>query len=109
MPRVGFPAITLTTGSAVVDLPESCTDPSAALDLAALSEGSLSPQGMERLAHHVVRCSSCQAVLAAVVQDTHAVDSTTKRFCDVNHRSEADRTVTRRYSSLRDPRATDRR
>lgn len=102
MPRVGFRAIIPTTADPVVDLPESCADPSAALDLAALSEGNLSPLGMERLARHVVRCTTCQAVLAAVVQDGQAVDSGVKRSCDVNHLFEAaEGTTTRRYSPLR--------
>jgi hypothetical protein len=102
MPRVGFLAIIPTTADPVVDLPESCADPSAALDLAALSEGNLSPHGMDRLACHVVRCSACRTVLAMVVQDTQAVDSTTKYFCDANHLFDAaETTTTRRYSPLR--------
>lgn len=85
MPRVGFRAIISGTRPVVTEMPESCTDPSATLDLAALSEGNLSPQGMHRLASHVVRCPVCQMVLAAVVQDAHAVDSTTNRPCEADH------------------------
>ena len=61
---------------------ETCTHPSAALDLAAWNEGKLSAQGMRQLASHVVRCRACQVVLAAVVQDVHRrahrVESTRK-------------------------------
>ena len=104
MPRVVFRDITPTTGLDVVDLPESCADPSAALDLAALSDGHLSPQGLERLSAHAVRCSACLAAFAAVVQDTQAVDATTKRAYDVKHLLEFeawDCTTTQRYSPLR--------
>lgn len=102
MPRVGSRAIIPTTADPVVDLPESCPDPSAALDLAALSEGNLSPQGMDRLARHMVGCSACRTVLAMVVQEAQEVDSTTKRFCHAQHLFEAaESTTTRRYSPLR--------
>lgn len=89
MPRVGFRAITLGAGPVIAEMSESCTDPSAMLDLAAWSEGSLSPHGMHRLASHVVRCRACQVVLAAVVRDAHAVDSTTKRPCEAERLFEA--------------------
>lgn len=79
MPRVGFQAIGSSTGSVFVEAPESCADPSATLDLAALSEGGLSTHGIQRLARHVVRCPACQIVLAAVVQDALPVDATRKR------------------------------
>jgi len=81
MSRVSFRANASGTGSVVAETSETCADPSASLDLAALSEGNLSLQGMQRLASHVVRCRACQVALAAVVQDAHAVDSTTKRSC----------------------------
>jgi len=101
MPRVGFRAIPPTMADRI-DLPESCADPSAALDLAALSEGNLSPHGMDRLARHVVRCSACRTVLAMVVQDAQAVRSTTERFCDAKHLFDAaESTTTRQYSPLR--------
>lgn len=84
MPRVGSRSIMSGTRPVVVETHESCTDPSATLDLAALSEGSLSPEGMQRLAGHVVRCPACQVVLGVMVQDAHAVDFTQKRPCETN-------------------------
>ncbi|HEX8110866.1 MAG TPA: hypothetical protein VF516_24205 [Kofleriaceae bacterium] len=59
------------------------------LDLAAWSEGNLSPHGMHRLASHVVRCRTCQLVVAAVVRDAHAVDSTMQRPCEAERLFEA--------------------
>jgi hypothetical protein len=82
MPRVGCRAVTADSGPIAAEPTEGCTDPSAVLDLAALSESTLSPQGMHRLAGHVIRCPTCQRVLAALIRDTHAVDSTVKRSCD---------------------------
>ncbi|HEX8113408.1 MAG TPA: hypothetical protein VF516_37015 [Kofleriaceae bacterium] len=41
-------------------------------DLAALAEGNLSPQGLQRLAGHLRRCQTCAATLIAIVEDAHA-------------------------------------
>ena len=89
MSGMRFRVSALGPDSIVAVIPKSCLDLCAALDLAALSDGNLSPRGMERLACHVVQCPSCQVVLAAVVRDTHTVDSTTKRLLSIKCSFEA--------------------
>jgi anti-sigma factor RsiW len=53
----------------------SCSSLHAVHDLAALAEGSLSPQALRQLARHVAHCRACRVVLAAVVSDAQAAAS----------------------------------
>jgi hypothetical protein len=45
-------------------------------DLAALAEGNLSPEGVERLARHLRRCHTCMATLAAIVDEAQPSEGT---------------------------------
>jgi hypothetical protein len=45
-------------------------------DLAALAEGNLSPDGMERLARHLRQCHACMATLAAIVDEAQPSEGT---------------------------------
>lgn len=47
---------------------DDCAD-FAIHDLAALSEGNLSPEGIERLAGHLQHCEACVATLVTLVGD----------------------------------------
>lgn len=53
---------------------EGCS--SATLDLAALGEGNLSQDGLQRLASHLHRCSSCRALFASLVKDAESAPPT---------------------------------
>lgn len=53
-----------------------CDDLHAPHDLAALREGHLSPDGIQRLARHVVRCTTCKLVVATIVAETRRAEST---------------------------------
>jgi hypothetical protein len=48
---------------------EGCSDSSAPLDLAALSEGTLSPEGLRRLVRHVLDCQTCAAALGPLLEE----------------------------------------
>jgi hypothetical protein len=54
----------------------SCDDPFAIHDAAALREGNLSPDGIRRLANHVVQCDSCKILIAALVVEAQRAEST---------------------------------
>lgn len=58
--------------------PVACTDPVAVHDVAALGEGTLSPTGIHRLAHHLAQCESCRVLVAAVVDDAQRAEWTGK-------------------------------
>lgn len=49
-------------------------------DLAAVADGNLSPQGLQRLTDHLRRCPTCTATLAAVVEDTRAARGESHRL-----------------------------
>ena len=53
-----------------------CLHPSSTHDLAALTEGNLSPQGLRRLARHLVKCRTCQLVLISMIDDGQRVRAT---------------------------------
>jgi hypothetical protein len=91
MTRTGFRSGASRNRTVIAQTAETCADPSAALDLAALSEENLSAQGMRRLASHVVRCRACQVALATVVQDAHRVESTAKRSCEAARLCDSER------------------
>ena len=57
---------------AVEDSMESEGCSSAVLDLAALSEGNLSDEGLRRLAGHLHRCSPCRALYTSLVKDAES-------------------------------------
>lgn len=59
------PQITQAVEGPVVS--EGCS--SATLDLAALGEGTLSQEGLQRLAGHLHRCSTCRALFASLIKD----------------------------------------
>lgn len=40
--------------------PSACESPTALHDLAALLDGKLSPEGLDRLAQHVMQCETCK-------------------------------------------------
>jgi hypothetical protein len=54
---------------------EVCSSPSAVLDLAALSEGNLSEDGLRRLAGHIRQCPTCAAVFASLHGESHRASS----------------------------------
>ena len=54
----------------------ACRVDSAIHDIAALREGTLSPEGIRRLAHHLPRCESCRILIAGLVSDAHQVECT---------------------------------
>ena len=56
----------------------ACLDPVAVHDLAALQEGTLSPAGIHRLAHHLAQCESCRILVAALVDDAQRAEWTGK-------------------------------
>lgn len=58
--------------------PEGCSDLSSCLDLAALEEGTLSTEGIHRLAHHIAVCDSCKILFAILIDDAHQVEATGK-------------------------------
>jgi anti-sigma factor RsiW len=45
-------------------------------DLAALSDGNLSPEGIARLAGHLRRCETCMRTLAAIIEDAPSARGT---------------------------------
>jgi anti-sigma factor RsiW len=49
-------------------------------DLAAVADGNLSPQGLQRLTDHLRRCQTCTATLTAVVEDTRAARGESHRL-----------------------------
>lgn len=50
--------------------PGSCDDDGeVALDLAALSEGHLSPKGLHRVMRHAADCQTCQIALVQIILD----------------------------------------
>jgi len=53
-----------------------CEDSEALLDLASLSDGHLSAEGMRRLAWHLCNCGSCRAVFASMVEEVIGADAT---------------------------------
>lgn len=53
-----------------------CDDLHAPHNLAALREGHLSPDGIQRLAQHVVRCTTCKLLVATIVAETRRAEST---------------------------------
>jgi len=54
---------------------EVCSSPSAVLDLAALSEGNLSEDGLRRLADHIQRCPTCAAIFVSLHGEPHGANS----------------------------------
>ena len=54
----------------------TCTDVIAVHDAAALREGTLSRQGIRRLAHHLPGCESCRILIAGLVDDAQGVEWT---------------------------------
>jgi len=59
------PSIAFQTGA-------PCSGWSVMHDLAALSEGHLSRMARRRLAKHLARCRSCQAICASLLEDSQA-------------------------------------
>ena len=53
-----------------------CDDLDASFDLAALRQGCLSPDGIQRLARHVARCVTCKYVVATIVAEVSHAEST---------------------------------
>lgn len=53
----------------------SCTESSARHDLAALSEGSLSPEGSHRLAHPLARCPTCALLFTSLLSAVAPVET----------------------------------
>lgn len=53
---------------------EGCS--SATLDLAALGEGTLAQEGLQRLASHLHRCSTCRELFASLVKDVESAPRT---------------------------------
>lgn len=58
--------------------PVACLDPMAVHDVAALQQGTLSPAGIHRLAHHLAQCESCRILVAALVDDAQRAEWTGK-------------------------------
>jgi hypothetical protein len=58
------------------EAPPGCDDLYAPHDLAALREGHLSPDGIQRLAQHVARCATCQLLVATFVAEASRAEST---------------------------------
>jgi hypothetical protein len=56
----------------------ACTDAIAVHDAAALREGTLSPAGIHRLAHHLSQCESCRILIAFLVDDAQRAEWTGK-------------------------------
>lgn len=56
----------------------TCTDVTAVHDAAALREGTLSPGGIQRLAHHLPQCESCRILVAGLVDDAQRAEWTGK-------------------------------
>lgn len=48
---------------------QGCSASSAPLDLAALSEGTLTPRRLRQLVRHVRGCPTCAAALASLIND----------------------------------------
>jgi hypothetical protein len=53
-----------------------CDDTDASFDFAALRQGRLSPDGIQRLAKHVVRCATCKLLVASIVAEASRAEST---------------------------------
>lgn len=53
-----------------------CDDLYATHDLAALREGHLSPDGVQRLARHVTTCVTCKILVATIVAEASRAEST---------------------------------
>ena len=49
--------------------PPSCDDLDAPYDLAALLEGHLSPEGIQRLARHLKQCRTCRTLVVMIVAE----------------------------------------
>ena len=58
------------------EAPRGCDDLYAPRDLAALQEGHLSPDGIQRFARHVARCKTCKILVATIVAEVNRAEST---------------------------------
>jgi hypothetical protein len=54
----------------------TCRYDGAVHDIAALREGTLSSDGIRRLAHHLPRCESCRFLVAGLVSDAQRAECT---------------------------------
>lgn len=68
--------MSLQTHSVQDPIEGECSDPSAVHDLAALSEGGLSEDGMRRLALHLYQCGACRLVFTSMVSETTRAECT---------------------------------